>query len=48
MKAAQEKDATAYDVPGVELTHDGPLCSFDAFIKKFKLNDDRARPIRTR
>jgi len=33
------KDAIPYDVPGVELTHDGPLCSFDAFIKKYKLND---------
>ena len=22
-----------YDVPGVELTHDGPLCSFDAFLR---------------
>ena len=22
-------------MPGVELTHDGPLCSFDAFLKKY-------------
>ncbi|MGZ3694888.1 MAG: chromate resistance protein ChrB domain-containing protein [Bdellovibrionota bacterium] len=39
MKAAQEQDAIPYDVPGVELTHDGPLCSFDAFIKKYKIQD---------
>ena len=39
MTVAQESDAIPYDVPGVELTHDGPLCSFDAFIKKYKLND---------
>ena len=36
---AAELNATAYDVPGVELTHDGPLCSFDAFIKKYELKD---------
>jgi len=29
--------ATPYDVPGVELSHDGPLCSFDAFLKKYRL-----------
>ena len=28
-----------YDIPGVELTHDGELCSFDAFLKKYKLDD---------
>lgn len=28
-----------YDVPGVELTHDGPLCSFDALLKKYELSD---------
>src|SRR3954468_10128110 len=39
MRVAKEKDATPYDVPGVELTHDGPLCSFDAFIKKYELKD---------
>jgi len=26
-------------VPGVELTHEGPLCSFDAFLKKYRLSD---------
>ncbi len=39
MKVAKEKNAIPYDVPGVELTHDGPLCSFDAFIKKYHLKD---------
>lgn len=39
MRTAQEANATPYDVPNVELTHDGPLCSFDAFIKKYKLKD---------
>ena len=31
--------AIPYDVPGVELTHDGPLCSFDAILKKYELSD---------
>ena len=31
--------AIPYDVPGVELTHDGPLCSFDAILKKYELTD---------
>ncbi|MGZ3743362.1 MAG: chromate resistance protein ChrB domain-containing protein [Pseudobdellovibrionaceae bacterium] len=28
-----------HEVPDVEFTHEGPLCSFDAFIKKYQLND---------
>lgn len=31
--------ATPYDVEGVELSHEGPLCSFDAFLKKYRLDD---------
>ncbi len=31
--------AIPYDVPAVELTHDGPLCSFDAILKKYALTD---------
>lgn len=31
--------ATPFDVEGVELTHDGPLCSFDAILRKFELQD---------
>ena len=36
---AGETGAIPYDVPGVELTHDGPLCSFDAFLAKYQLAD---------
>jgi hypothetical protein len=36
---AKELGATPYDIPGVELTHVGELCSFDAFIKKYELDD---------
>jgi hypothetical protein len=36
---AAEMEAIPYDVPEVELTHDGPLCSFDAFLAKYQLTD---------
>jgi hypothetical protein len=36
---AADEDATPFDVPGVELTHSGPLCSFDAFLEKYRLED---------
>jgi hypothetical protein len=31
--------AIPFDVEGVELTHDGPLCSFDAIMRKYELDD---------
>jgi hypothetical protein len=34
-----ELGATPFDVEGVELTHDGPHCSFDAILKKYQLSD---------
>jgi len=36
---AAELHATPYDVDGVELSHDGPLCSFDAFLQKYALTN---------
>jgi len=38
-RAAAEREAVPYDIPDVEFTHDGDLCSFDAFIKRFRLHD---------
>src|SRR5262245_36749512 len=38
-KVAKDTGATPFDVSGVELTHDGPLCSFDAILKKYRLSD---------
>ena len=38
-KISKEKTAIPYDIPGVELTHDGEYCSFDAIIKKYNLKD---------
>jgi hypothetical protein len=39
LPTAATTGAIPYDIPGVELTHDGPLCSFDAFLKKYELRD---------
>lgn len=36
---ARETGAIPYDVPGVEMTHVGDLCSFDAFLSKYDLTD---------
>ena len=38
-RLAAELDAIPYDVEGVELTHSGPLCSFDALLAKYGLTD---------
>src|SRR5688572_20331842 len=38
-RAAVEKTATPYDVSGVEFTHVGERCSFDAFLDKFHLQE---------
>jgi hypothetical protein len=39
LKIAQETGATPYDIPGVEMSHVGELCSFDAFLGKYGLTD---------
>ncbi|MBA2403944.1 MAG: chromate resistance protein [Bdellovibrionales bacterium] len=39
IEVAKIEGAIPYDIAGVELTHDGDLCSFDAFIKKYELKD---------
>lgn len=36
---AATEDAIPYDVPDVEMSHVGELCSFDAFLKKYELHD---------
>jgi hypothetical protein len=36
---ATETGAIPYDIPGVELTHVGEECSFDAFLRKYRLDD---------
>jgi hypothetical protein len=39
LRIAEQADAIPYDIPNVELTHDGELCSFDAFLKKYALDE---------
>lgn len=39
LRVAKQTDATPYDIPGVELSHVGEQCSFDAFIEKYALSD---------
>src|SRR3970282_261974 len=39
---AKEKEAIPYDVPDVHFSHDGALCSSDAFLKTYRLTGDAA------
>jgi hypothetical protein len=39
MRRAAETGAVPFDVEGVELTHEGPLCSFDALLAKYRIED---------
>ena len=39
LAAAKERDATAYDIPDVHFSHEGERCSFDAFLKHYRLSD---------
>jgi rhodanese-related sulfurtransferase len=39
LEAAKERDAVPYDVPDVHFSHEGERCSFDAFLKHFRLTD---------
>lgn len=42
LKVAQNEGATPYDIPGVEMSHVGERCSFDAFVAKHALGGDAA------
>jgi rhodanese-related sulfurtransferase len=39
LAAAKERDATPYDIPDVHFSHEGERCSFDAFLKHYRLTD---------
>lgn len=39
LRVAGETGAVPYDIPDVELSHVGELCSFDAFLSKYGLTD---------
>ena len=36
LAVAEARGATPYDIPGVEMGHVGELCSFDAFLAKYR------------
>ena len=45
LRVARETGAEPYDVEGVELSHVGPLCSFDAFLARYRLDDAALREL---
>jgi hypothetical protein len=45
LRVANETGAIPYDIPGVEFSHVGELCSFDAFLKKYQLTDPALQQI---
>jgi rhodanese-related sulfurtransferase len=44
-QTADATGAVPYDVPGVAFTHDGPLCSFDIFLRHYRLTDPALRQL---
>ena len=44
-ETAEKEGAIAFDIPGAPITHDGEMCSFDAFIKRFALEDPGLRAL---
>jgi len=39
LSMAEQLGAVPFDVPGVEMSHVGELCSFDAFLSTYELNE---------
>jgi rhodanese-related sulfurtransferase len=39
LETAKARDATPYDIPDVHFSHDGEQCSFDAFLRHYRLTD---------
>jgi hypothetical protein len=47
MEEAAARQATPYDVPGVEFSHVGERCSFDTFIERYQLIDPALQRLAT-
>lgn len=47
LEVAEAEGATPYDIPGVEFSHVGELCSFDAFLTKYGLEDAALQQLAT-
>jgi rhodanese-related sulfurtransferase len=41
-RVAEEREAVPYDIPDVHFSHEGERCSFDAFLRHFRLDSDPA------
>jgi rhodanese-related sulfurtransferase len=41
-ETAAEREAVPYDIPDVAFSHEGERCSFDAFLKHYRLESDPA------
>ena len=47
LAVAAQTGATPYDVPGVDLSHVGELCSFDAFLSRYSLGNPALQQLAT-
>ncbi len=47
LRVADETGATPYDIPGVEMGHVGDMCSFDAFLAKYRLDEPALQKLAT-
>ncbi len=47
LAVASETGAIPYDIPGVEMSHVGESCSFDAFLTKYQLTDPALQQLAT-
>lgn len=44
---AREYGAIPYDLPGVELSHEGELCTFDILLRKYGLREEELHKLAT-
>ncbi|HSW84353.1 MAG TPA: chromate resistance protein ChrB domain-containing protein [Usitatibacter sp.] len=44
---AKAREAIPYDIPDVHFSHEGDLCSFDAFLKHYRLDDPALKQLAT-
>lgn len=47
LDTAERTTAVPYDIPDVAFSHDGPLCSFDAFLEHYRLSDPALQQLAT-
>jgi len=47
LAAAQSTGTIPYDIPSVEMSHVGDACSFDAFLKRYRLDDPALQQMAT-